>query len=565
VEQSQHVTIRNVKVWHGQNGIVIDRVTDARIYGNDCSFLSGWGLGMWRSSRAVVSRNAFDFCVRGYSHGVYNRGQDSAGILMFEQCSDNVFVENSATHGGDGFFGFAGKEALGEAAPREDLAWYKRRGNNDNVFARNDFSFAAAHGLELTFSFGNRITGNTFRENAICGIWGGYSQDTAIGENLFRANGAGAYGLERGGINIEHGRNNLILLNQFQANRCGVHLWWDDDGGLLALPWARANLQADQAPAAVVCENRFDADETAIHLRDLKLPVRIAKNSFDNIGEPMRVQGDSTVIEDAAPAAIEGALQAESILGERDPRGQRSHLHGREKIIMTQWGPYDWQSPLLRRVDAASSPHTSELLGGGRIDPASVVVEGGAAAAVEGNRITISPNQTGSIAPYVLSTVVDGTRLVQPGTLVSAAWQISVFAYATDPRQDVEQWRSESASGVSFNAAALTLSFGHGGPSQLELDPRLAEANLPRDRFGTIASTRLRVPAGAWRIATVSDDGIRVWLDDQLIIDDWSWHGPTPHDFVLSVPELRDITLRVEHFELDGFATLSLEIDQATP
>ena len=36
---------------------------------------------MWRSSATSFHRNAFDFCVRGYSHGVYNRGQDSAGIL----------------------------------------------------------------------------------------------------------------------------------------------------------------------------------------------------------------------------------------------------------------------------------------------------------------------------------------------------------------------------------------------------------------------------------------------------------------------------------------------------
>ena len=64
-----------------------------------------------------TARNACDFCIRGYSHGVYNRGQDSAGILMFEQCSGNVIAENSATHCGDGLFAFAGKEALGETEP----------------------------------------------------------------------------------------------------------------------------------------------------------------------------------------------------------------------------------------------------------------------------------------------------------------------------------------------------------------------------------------------------------------------------------------------------------------
>ena len=87
IEDAAFATVKNVVVRDTQNGVVLDGVTDSLIHDNDCSFLSGWGLALWRSSRNRISRNAFDFCVRGYSHGVYNRGQDSAGILMFEQCN----------------------------------------------------------------------------------------------------------------------------------------------------------------------------------------------------------------------------------------------------------------------------------------------------------------------------------------------------------------------------------------------------------------------------------------------------------------------------------------------
>jgi parallel beta-helix repeat protein len=68
-----------------------------------------------------------------------------------------------------------------------------------NLFLGNDFSYASAHGLELTFSRGNRILGNRLVENAICGVWGGYSSDTTIASNLIARNGGMAYGLERGG------------------------------------------------------------------------------------------------------------------------------------------------------------------------------------------------------------------------------------------------------------------------------------------------------------------------------------------------------------------------------
>ena len=46
--------------------------------------------------------------------------------------------------------------------------------------------------------------------NAICGVWGGYSQETVIAGNELRDNGAMAYGNERGGVNIEHGAGIVI-------------------------------------------------------------------------------------------------------------------------------------------------------------------------------------------------------------------------------------------------------------------------------------------------------------------------------------------------------------------
>ena len=59
----------NLTVRRGQNGLILDRVDHAKIYDNDCSFLSGWGLAMWRSCDNSIARNAFDFCVRGHSEG----------------------------------------------------------------------------------------------------------------------------------------------------------------------------------------------------------------------------------------------------------------------------------------------------------------------------------------------------------------------------------------------------------------------------------------------------------------------------------------------------------------
>lgn len=379
VESSEGVTIRKIKVRRGQNGIILDRVDDSRIYDNDCSFLSGWGLAMWRSSRNRIDNNAFDFCIRGHLEGAYNRGQDSAGILAFEQCNENWFVNNSATHGGDGFFGFAGHEAIGETwfiAEREKLKALHKTNNvdhlitvpatmvrnqsalgcNRNVFMGNDFSYASAHGLELTFSEDNRFFRNRFVENGVTGIWGGYTTRAVIAENEFVGNGELGYGLERGAVNMEHSSENLIAENRFVNNKCGVHLWWDDDGALMRYPGVAGN-NIDVRRNFIV-ENHFEVNRdldmkglregTKIYLLQLRDetrhhlgPTYFAGNTV-KMNHPMAVQFDAPTglfpldFVDKVPRYKIPKYEA---LGEKRPVGARRQWRGRQFISIDQWGP----------------------------------------------------------------------------------------------------------------------------------------------------------------------------------------------------------------------------------
>ena len=146
-----------------------------------------------------------DWCVRGYSDTFYNRGQDSAGILIYEQSSRNVVAFNSVTHGGDGLFLWAGQSTMDTG----------QGGANDNIVYDNDFSFAPANGIEATFSrnvfYGNRI------EDCWHGLWGGYSFDSWIAANHFARNGEA--------IAIEHGQDNRITENIFDGDETAIHLW----------------------------------------------------------------------------------------------------------------------------------------------------------------------------------------------------------------------------------------------------------------------------------------------------------------------------------------------------
>lgn len=564
VEDANNVTIHDCRVRDGQNALCMDRVDSAKVYDNDFSFNSGWGMALWRCNESVISRNACDFCIRGYSHGVYNRGQDSAGILMFEQCNRNVIVENSATHGGDGFFGFAGKEALGETG-QHPMAWYAARGNTNNLLAHNDFSYAAAHGIEMTFSFANTFYGNRLVENAICGIWGGYSQDTTIAQNRLERNGDMAYGLERGGINIEHSRNNRILANHFQGNRCGVHLWWDPDGGIGKTPWAKAN--GTETKGNLIACSDFHGDALALHFRG-PTEVILADNFFTDIDKTLETD-DGVVVRDSDSSKQATPEPQYVVYGENRPVGARAHLRGRRHIIMTEWGPWDHASPLIRVVQ--DDGHSVRYHLYGLPADTTIAVEGLGVAgelSAPGSQdapgiYTVSASSDG-VHPYRLRAESGDWRKDVSGTLIAATWDVTFFPWdeQTDPREDLQAWRAlrQSPGAVSDTIKRLALQYGWGGPSDQGLSDAVKAAKLGTDHFGMIATTRIPLPAGTWEVATLSDDGVRVLADSQTVLENWAWHGPTRDTGTLELPQDKTVEIVVEHFEIDGYATLELDI-----
>lgn len=604
LERLAGATVRRVVVREGQNGILLDRVSGSRVYGNDASFLSGWGVGLWRSSDNVVARNALDFCVRGYSHGVYNRGQDSAGILVFEQSSRNLIAENSATHSGDGLFGFAGKEALGERAGLQD---HTRAGCNDNLIVGNDFSYAPAHGLEMTFSFGNIIWNNRLVENAICGIWGGYGQETVIANNTIHGNGLPGR-QEGGGINIEHGFLNHISGNDFAGNTVGVSLWWDDDGPLLHTPWAKANHTGSSNNR--IEANRF-ADQRPIALR-ATAGTRMGGNDFgEKAAEVEEEFGE--VVNAMQPVVNVGLPDVAARLAELDgqpggearPVGARAKLRGREKIIMTRWGPWDHTGPLIRLKDAGGWYDGYEFFN----PPAGTKVDIERGAGVSEEQVTgamDAPETEGGplglrvlsrgagVFPYTL--VVEGKsetgavvseRFAR--TLVNARWGVEFFALEGDPRTEAGKAAFEGAKvAATVQLPRLKLVFGQGGPSEVELGlvedeagaAAVKAAKLPRERFGTRARAVIPLGEGAWRISTLSDDGVRVrarvgglagggeWV---TVLENWTHHGPTRDSGVLRISAEQAagggdgraaVEVLVEHFELDGYAVLEVGIER---
>jgi len=608
VESSTNVTIRNVLVRRGQNGIILDRVNDSAVYDNDCSFLSGWGLALWRSSRNRITRNAFDFCVRGHVEGVYNRGQDSAGILAFEQCNENVIAENSATHGGDCFFGFAGHDAIGEKwmgrergrlrketgrkdvddliqIPAELAASMSALGCNRNLFIENDFSYSPAHGIEMTFSEGNQFIRNRLVENAICGVWGGYSSGTIIAENEFTGNGGMAYGLERGAINMEHAADNLIVKNHFLNNKCAVHLWWDNDGALLKYPGVMGTEKG--IVGNVIAGNRFEINAD-VPFKNLRGDAQLILLQLRDSGQG-RVSSNFYFGNDVKlthPQAVEFAVKAGSeplavgqtplvtipkyhVRGKSQPVGARKLLRGREQIIMDEWGPWDHESPLVRPAKSGMGEQVFDVFGLRRVNEVKVL-EGDVTAELVVNANSLAKNARklivrarSGVASYRVRISAAGFEKEVSGTIIAAEWRVRFFPWKIDPREDLAAWR-KLADGPDAQAAVvpkIDFPFGMGGPRDLKISEAVTRSGPGGNHFGVMAQASLKLPKGRWRFRTNSDDGVRVLVNGKPVIENWTWHVPTNNDGVFEQATSDAANIVLEYFEIDGLAALRLEIE----
>ena len=589
VKGAERAVIRRVKCLRSQNGIVLDRVNKSEIYDNDCSFLSGWGIAMWRSSGNTICRNNLDFCVRGYSHGVYNRGQDSAGLLMFEQCSDNIVALNSATHCGDGVFGFAGREALGEDDEGEPRAaeWHKGRGSNRNIFVGNDLSQSAAHGLEMTFGFGNVIARNTFESNAICGVWGGYSRDTVIVGNAFSRNGLAGYGSERGGVNMEHAQRTLVEGNSFTNEPVGVRFWTDEDAGLAKLPWAAAN--GTGARDTRIIGNRFSdcekageliaADGTVIAGNAVeKTPVAFAQSGCKGTVEDKKAAGEKA--QRGGPSDAELDAIVAKLPGERKAVGMRNALRGRASIIMLESGPYSWDRPVVVQRTNGQQIQQFRAYGLGQIVSTSVFGPAPLFAGVEsdGQTIDIRSNQHGFVAPFVLQVLgPDKIKLLVPGLLSPGDWNTKFFALdgaggkgarlaEVPPREALLALAAEEKR--ELNLREIDFDFRGRAPQDAVDSPDAKLLKLEPTRFGVVSRSTLRFPPGKFKVHVLSDDGVRLSIDGKPVLERWTIHGAERDTHAFELDAMKDLLFELEYFQNAGAARLKVwfeAIDPAIP
>ena len=453
--------------------------------------------------------NRIDWCVRGYSHGFYNRGQDSAGLLMYEQSSRNVVAYNSVTHGGDGLFLWAGQSTMdtGTGGVERQPVLRQRFQPRADQRHRGD-----VQPQQVRRPIASRRTGTA------CGA--ATASNRSFLRNVFARNTEA--------IAIEHGQDNVIALNTFTDDETGIRLWWNPT----------------QDPNWGYPKHR-DTDS-----RDYLL----AGNTFAGVKAPSDITGTRNVRrEDAVPDTVPDVTPPPRFPDGIDAMIPSGSRRGRQYIIVDEWGPYDWQSPKLWPAGRSDeTPLRLRVLGPEgtwRLDEVRGAKPSATSGSIPGELI-LTPAPGDAVDMSLRLRDNRGRAFGYERFFLPMLWSVRFHDFSHDPKlpEDPEAFGGLLAAEPASLTRVQRLQF---------LSSRAIADGVPINHVAVAASADVEVPAGAYDLQVISDDGVRVWVDDRLVIDRWAAHESAVDQAPITRGKHK---VRVEYYELTGFAELRVDV-----
>jgi WD40 repeat protein len=142
-------------------------------------------------------------------------------------------------------------------------------------------------------------------------------------------------------------------------------------------------------------------------------------------------------------------------------------------------------------------------------------------------------------------------------------WKVTWFPSRIGPRSDLEGWRklAKEPSAITEGVPVIDFLYRMTGPRRLNLTPALTERGPEATDFGTIARAQLKLPRRTWKFTVRTDDGIRVIVNGQPLIEQWIHQGPTNLSAVHRQTTDEPVDIVIEHFQEDGWAELKFGIE----
>jgi hypothetical protein len=276
---------------------------------------------------------------------------------------------------------------------------------------------------------------------------------------------------------------------------------------------------------------------------------------------------------------VDSVLTYPEVKNPADPFKGNGQFAGRKNIRITEWGPYDFRSPIIWNINPTD---TSDIMKFDLIGPKGKWI-------IKNFRGVRDISATKGTFPSSISAKTTGggrtdvfIELEYTGSPVTTPFGETIAAnkpYRFSFRKFFQpmNWEvlfyplMDTAKYNPFKEPGLFAPYVKMAPFKTEKVNKLDyawwgginEKGVEHPQFITVADAESTIPKGSYELSVTWDDAVRVYVDEKLVIDEWN-----PSKYIFDESPNKKVRLnldgnhhfRVEHIELGGFATLSLKL-----
>lgn len=159
------------------------------------------------------------------------------------------------------------------------------------------------------------------------------------------------------------------------------------------------------------------------------------------------------------------------------------------------------------------------------------------------------------VRPRIPVWALAAVAVMVGGALLWLLWPSGLPRAAVQPIRPAPGLLAELFQGMNFERRLKTRI---DSTLDFALGPGAIDPDVPEDCFSVRWTGWLKAPRpGRCTLLVEADDGVRLWLDDKLLIDEWRWQNRRRFDATVELSD-RSHPLRIEYFEGWGHAFVRL-------